>query len=341
MAGRRPVNALIPPTPRVTVIAQCYNHERFLIECLEAIRHQTFQDFQLVVVDDCSRDRSPALIREWIAANRPDATFLDLPKNVGVTKALNQAMRLVRAEFVIAVATDDVWEPTLLERLLARFDEVDGTYAAVYSDASCIDERGAPLAVDFFEAHGASRPGRDDLFAALSEQNFIPACAIMLRTSAVRLVGEYDETLAYEDWDMWLRLSERFLMAFVPERLARYRIVQGSLVRTLFVEGVPSPDAHATHCAMAVKQLRSRKHGARARLLWRARLLHHAKELYAIGDRRAARYLRRAATEQHDSRARTMLLAVAASVGIPAAPVLATARRLKGERTTSTGSAED
>lgn len=331
---------MTPHPPRVTVIAQCYNHERFVLECLDAIHHQTFQAFHLVVVDDCSRDRSPTLIREWIAANRPEATFLALPQNVGVTKALNQAMRLVHTEFVTAVATDDLWEPTLLERLVTRFDEVTDAYAAVFSDASCIDERGAPLAVDFFEAHGASRPDRDDLFADLSEQNFIPACSIMLRMAAVREVGEYDETLAYEDWDMWLRLSERFLMAFIPERLARYRIVQGSLVRTLFVEGVPSPDAHATHCAMAIKQLRSRKHGARARLLWRARLLHHAKELYVIGDARAARFLRRAAAEQHDTRGRTMLLAVAASVGIPAAPVLATARRLKGRRPTPSASAE-
>jgi hypothetical protein len=91
---------------------------------------------------------------------------------------------------------------------------------------------------------------------------------------------------------------------------------------------------------MAIKQLRSRRHDGRAQLLWRARLLHHAKALYAIGDRRAARYLRRAAAEQHDTRARTMLLAVAASVGIPAAPVLATARRLKGGRKPSTGPTE-
>jgi glycosyltransferase involved in cell wall biosynthesis len=60
----------------VTVIALCYNHERFLTECLESIGAQTFQDFEIIVTDDCSRDGSPELIEAWLAQHRPDALFI-------------------------------------------------------------------------------------------------------------------------------------------------------------------------------------------------------------------------------------------------------------------------
>jgi glycosyltransferase involved in cell wall biosynthesis len=71
-------------TPTVTVIALCYNHERFVLDCLESIRAQTFQDFELIVIDDCSRDHSPQVIANWLAEHYPAARFIRHEVNRGI-----------------------------------------------------------------------------------------------------------------------------------------------------------------------------------------------------------------------------------------------------------------
>ncbi len=308
----------VPHTrPRVTVIAQCYNHERFLDECLDGIAQQTFRDFELIVIDDCSTDRSRERIEAWITAHRSDAVFLKPPTNLGVSGSLNLAIRHATGEFIIRVATDDAWEPTLLEQLVSRFDESGDEYGAVYADATCVDEDGVRLQEDFVAFHHKGEVPQGDIFPVVCEHNWIPASAILMRASAMRAVGEFDEKLAYEDWDMWIRLSERHRFAFVPTTLARYRIVRQSLLRTLFVPGQVNPNVCATHCAMALKILHSPRATDALRLRWIKKLTENAYSLYESEDARASRYLRAAAQFNRPNRRRLWALSVLAWCRIP------------------------
>lgn len=224
-AARRPV----------TVIALCYNHARFVVECLESIRAQTFQDFQLIVTDDGSSDGSADRIDDWLRQHRPDAVFLRHGKNVGLCRTLNEAIARSEGDYISMIATDDVWEASKIEQQLAVMRNESEQVAVVYSDAIQIDEAGARLPKDFIEQH---RPGFEPpsghVFAALAHDNFIPAMATLIRRQAIVDAGGYDERLLFEDYDMWLRLAQRHRFVFHPAKVARYRIVSTSIVRTSF-----------------------------------------------------------------------------------------------------------
>jgi glycosyltransferase involved in cell wall biosynthesis len=302
---------------RVSVIAQCYNHERFLRECLDSIQQQSWTDFELIIVDDCSTDASVEVIRRWIASERPDTTLLALPENLGVSGSLNAAIREARGEFVIRVSTDDVWEPTLLQELVARFDALPPQYGAVYADASRIDEDGNRLSGDFIAAyHGGIAP-EGEVFLALCATNFVPAATIMMRRAVLAKVGPFDESLAYEDWDMWLRIAEHHPFGFVPKTLARYRIVQHSLFRTLFVEGGQTTAASATHCEMARRLLAMDRLDIPTRRLWEQRLWENAYRLKAAKDARAPEYLALARQQAGMTRARNAIVRGLVAIGIP------------------------
>ncbi len=308
-------------TPLVSVIAQCYNHERFLDACLTSIHRQTLQDFELIVVDDCSTDRSAERIAAWIQAHRPTARFLHLRTNRGVSASLNAAIAEARGTYVTRLATDDVWEPTFLDAVVRRFESLPAAYGAVYSDAWCIDEQGRRLETPFIEAH---RPGlippEGDILNELATANFIPAAAIVIKREVLRAVGVFDEALAYEDWDMWLRIAARFLIGYVPDRLAHYRIVDGSLARTLFApDRAPSPDVRLTHWRMAQKLMGIGRLQAPVREYWRGRMIEDAKSLYRLGDARAWRVLMESARLTRDYR--VGVWALAAGLGLPAAAI--------------------
>ena len=297
----------------VTVIALCFNHARFLHECLNSIAAQSEQNFQLIVTDDCSRDDSASLIEAWLNSHRPDAIFIRHTENAGLCKTLNEALSHARGEFIGMIATDDVWEPDKLERQLAMMRLQSAKVAVVYSDAARIDEVGQPIEKNFIEAHspGCKRPS-GQIFAELADRNFIPAMATLIRRQALVEVGGYDERLTYEDYDMWLRMSVEYDFVYCPAVVARYRIVANSIVRTTFVN--PSARHHHTLYLICSKWLPSKRLTSTQREAWIERLWGAAYGLYCLGDSRAKACLRRAARYSH--KPRVLLLAITCSLGI-------------------------
>ena len=121
---------------------------------------------------------------------------------------------------------DDVWHSDRLARHLAHLTNLSDRVAVVYSDAIRIDQFGCVLPGEFIETHkpGAAPPS-GNIFHILAEGNFM-AMAATVRRSAIAAVGGYDERLSYEDFDMWLKLAQRFEFDFVPATLARYRVLE-------------------------------------------------------------------------------------------------------------------
>ncbi|WP_377702764.1 glycosyltransferase family 2 protein [Pseudoduganella sp. UC29_71] len=304
---------IAPTRPAVTVIALCYNHARFLHACLDSIRAQTCQDFELIVTDDCSRDNSAELIAAWLAEHRPDARFIRHTRNAGVCSTLNEAVTSARGEFISMIATDDMWAPDKIERQLAAMRAQPAQVAVLYSDAWQMDEEGKPLPLRFIEQH---RPGfappSGKVFSALADGNFIPAMATLIRRQALADAGYYDERLTYEDYDMWLRLSAAHDFVYEPGPVAHYRIVSTSIVRTTFVRPT------AAHCYTLFlihdRWLNSGLLAAAQRRRWAEALWSAAYQLYVHGDARASACLWSAA--RHTRKPRAALLALASTLGI-------------------------
>jgi len=219
--------------PLVTAIVGCYNHARFVEEALASVKAQTYPNLQLIVFDDCSRDDSVALIERWLAANAADATFLKHERNIGVCRSLNDALKYARGVYVALLGADDVWLPGKTTDQVQIMESLPPSVGVVYTDAYRIDERGEFIPGMFIASYrNFSAIPSGDIRDVLWGGNFIPAMTTLIRAECFRVCGGYDETLCFEDWDMWLRLAEHFTFSFSDVVSAKYRIVGTSMCRT-------------------------------------------------------------------------------------------------------------
>jgi len=220
--------------PLVSVIAVCFNQSRFVIECLESIRRQTYQNVELIIVDDCSQDDSVAVIRSWLDATQGTATFIAHTRNMGICKTFNEAVAHATGKYVSIIAADDLYLPDKTEVQVELFEKLPANVGVVYSDALQIDQDGTVLPRKFIEAH-RELPimPEGQIFPVLLKDNFIPAMTTLIRRQCFDTVGPYDETLLYEDFDMWLRISRQFCFSFSPKISAKYRILPTSMTRAV------------------------------------------------------------------------------------------------------------
>jgi glycosyltransferase involved in cell wall biosynthesis len=209
--------------PAVTVLMPVYNADRFVAETVETILAQTFRDFEFLIINDGSTDRSLEILQGY--ANRDPRIRLVSRPNTGYVAALNEGLGLNRSEFLARIDADDLTDPRRLELQVARM-RGEPDLVALGSCALAIDEDGlplgdysVPLTHEEIEAHH------------LRGSSAIHHPAVMLRPEAVKRVGGYRrELMPCEDFDLWLRLGEVGRVANLPETLLTKRLFAGSAV---------------------------------------------------------------------------------------------------------------
>jgi glycosyltransferase involved in cell wall biosynthesis len=222
-------------SPLVTVFVGCYNQSRFVEECLDSVKRQTYPNLQVIIFDDCSKDNSVAVIDSWLKMHRLDWQFIPHSRNIGICASLNEVLQLARGKYISMVAADDVWQPDKTTRQVKMMEQMPADVGVLYSDAFQIDENGEMLPQLFIEAHRQfDVPPEGLLFDVLWEGNFIPAMTTLIRRDCFTNVGTYDEDLCFEDWDMWMRISRIFRFAYDKTPAAKYRVVSTSAFRTMF-----------------------------------------------------------------------------------------------------------
>jgi glycosyltransferase involved in cell wall biosynthesis len=221
-------------TPHVSVLVTSYNHARYVEQALDSLRHQTSPDFEVIITDDASTDGSADVIAAWLARTGYPAQFIRNPVNRGICANRNTALARSSGAFVCSLSGDDCYEPNRIERQLESFLTQPEHVAAVYSDMLIVDSEGKPRDRSHLDsALDGAVPPQGDLFVRILAGNFLPAPAVMVRRSAIAAVGGYDESLFYEDLDMWLRLSVRFHFVYLPGLLVRCRRHKSSMSNSL------------------------------------------------------------------------------------------------------------
>lgn len=213
--------------PAVSVLVTTFGHERWVCEALDSLAAQTFDDFEVIIIDDHSNDKTVEVIREWLRRNDLPAQLIVNDRNMGIAAVMNAGLRVAQGEFVSGLSGDDCMKPRLLELQHAGLSSYADDVAGVLSDMRLIDSRGNELAPSWLETVDAlPPPAGAALFRRLltSKWNFLPSPAMMVKRSALDAVGPYDETLIFEDYDMWLRLVDRYELRFVPGTLVDYRL---------------------------------------------------------------------------------------------------------------------
>jgi glycosyltransferase involved in cell wall biosynthesis len=222
-------NTRLVTTPAVSVTVTTYNHERFVEQCLDSLAMQTFDDFETVIVDDCSTDGTVERIEAWLDKTSFDARLLVNDRNLGICASRNRGLRQCRGRYLSSISGDDYSEPDKIERQHQFFETLDGSTVAIFSNQRLVDEEGRAYGVSF---PSGSPPAEGRIFDRLiTRGNFLPAPAVMVRRTALEEAGGYDETLFYEDYDMWLKLADRYEFRFLPGVLANYRLLGSSASR--------------------------------------------------------------------------------------------------------------
>ena len=220
-----------PPAanPLVTMIVLCYNQARFVVETLESVKAQTYRNTELIVIDDCSTDDSVAVIERWLTENEIRCTFIPHKTNQGICKSLNEALRLTTGKYISMIAGDDIWLPDKIERQVAIMESEPDSVAVVYSNCFRMDEKGNRLPDLYHEARHVPDMPQGRILDNLLQGNFIPGLTALIRRACYEKVGLYDETLPWEDWDMWMRMARHYSFIYSPPPAAQYRIHPSSI----------------------------------------------------------------------------------------------------------------
>lgn len=217
--------------PLVTIIAVCYNQEKFVAETLSSILHQTYKNIQLIVADDGSADNSKFIIRDWIEKNNPQAIFIEHKKNLGLTKNINSAIPYVKGEYFQIFGCDDLMRTNKISRQVS-FLEQNKNWDIVYTDMMMMDESGNSMEKSYYEKHTYKKPFSGDMYAALIERFIIAAPSVLIRRKVLTELKSYDESLDYEDHDFFLRAAKRSRFYYMPEITVEYRVSPDSLTAT-------------------------------------------------------------------------------------------------------------
>ncbi|MEZ5302393.1 MAG: glycosyltransferase [Verrucomicrobiales bacterium] len=225
-----PINIAVPPT--ITLRSGCYNHGRFVTETLDSVAAQDCGEFEWIIVDDASTDDSAARIRGWLGLHgaslrerKIDVRFIAHERNVGIARTFNEILNLAQGQFLCGLSCDDRMLPQRMSAAKQHAHKFSPDDVCFYGDSWIIDEDGTRKERLFIEGHRDSedRP-EGELFQTLLAGNFIPSPSVIVRRDALISAGGYDESLPYEDYDMWLRLSRKGRFRYYHETLIEYRI---------------------------------------------------------------------------------------------------------------------
>ena len=217
--------------PLVTVVCLCYNHRAFIKEALDSVLAQTYPNIQIILVDDASTDESVREIEALLVQN-PHIEFISLKQNVGNCKAFNIGLAKANGAYVIDFATDDVMLPDRIRQQVDFFRSLDEAYGVVFTDAIYMDGNGKFL---YNHVDNLRRKGlltvmpQGNVYADVISRYFISSPTMMIRKEVLDSLNGYDERLAYEDFDFWIRSALNYKYAFLDKKLTKVRRTKNSM----------------------------------------------------------------------------------------------------------------
>ena len=190
----------------------CYNQADFVYEALESVKLQDYKNTELIIVDDCSTDSSVQVIKNW--NKNFNCTFIENKSNLGNTKSFNKAYKKSTGDFIIDLAADDVLEPNFISEHLKTFENSKySNLGVVYSNVETIKADGSHIKFHYQidrTGNAVKKPPTGNIYRDLLFKYFINSPSMMAKRTVYDFLNGYDERLAYEDLDFWIRSSRVF-----------------------------------------------------------------------------------------------------------------------------------
>ena len=206
--------------PKISVILTTYNGSSrgYLSNAIESVLTQSYQNFELLIIDDGSTDNTKKTCSSYLESDRVRYIYQE---NSGLSAARNTGIRASSGEFLCFLDDDDVWKPEKLQKQLEfiqnRLSEVNN-WGLIFTWLELIDEQGEVISY-----RGHHQEGR--LYRSLLFGNTVDApSSVLVRREVFDNVGLFDEFFENcQDWDMWLRISKEYMIFPVKEYLVQHR----------------------------------------------------------------------------------------------------------------------
>ncbi len=206
--------------PKVTVLMSVYNGEQFLREAVDSILSQKFEDFEFLIINDGSNDGTKEILESY---RDPRIRLIENDKNIGLTKSLNKGINMSNGQYIARMDADDVSIPDRFEKQVNFLNENNevglvGTYYLMINEKGNVLHEVRPLT------------DRRELKEKLLTTNQFGHGTVMFRRECLGKSGLYrEEFKSSQDYDLWLRISEMYDIANIPEPLYKWRVNPGAI----------------------------------------------------------------------------------------------------------------
>ena len=206
--------------PKISVIIPGYNSETTIRDTIKSVQQQTFSDFELIVINDGSTDKTAAIVQSILDPRIKLFSY----KNGGLPVARNRGIARAKGKFIAFLDADDLWIADKLESQLQALENCPKA-AVAYSLTDYINEAGQVI------KKGKHKIVDGNVLEELLIDNFIESGSNpLIRKQALEKVGGFDASInTAADWEMWLRLAEQFDFVAVPAVQVLYRISETSM----------------------------------------------------------------------------------------------------------------
>lgn len=233
--------------PKVTVLMSVFNDEKYLMKSIDSILKQTYKDFEFLIVNDGSTDRTTEILKKY---RDPRIRIIDNGKNIGLTKSLNKGLEASRGRYIARQDADDISDPYRIEKQVNALEE-NRLLGLVSSFFKIIDEKGRTLRTVKVPTE------EEDILKSIL--NYNPFChgSAMFRKEPIERFGGYREFFKYaQDYDLWLRISERYEVRNMGEVLYEWRKSKESISDRKRIE-------QCQYAMIAINQAIRRRQGGR------------------------------------------------------------------------------
>jgi glycosyltransferase involved in cell wall biosynthesis len=207
------------PEPLVSVVIPCYNHGQYLGDAIQSILQQTYSNYEIIVVDDGSQDNTRAVADVFKGKLR-----YIWQENQGLSVARNTGIQAAQGELIGLLDADDLYEPEYLSELVAALKQHKSS-DAIYCGFKYIDLDNQLLPKKIIKVFQ-----KDQFYSNLLNGGFFPPMCMLAHKYCYEELGYFDRNFqGCADWDMWLRMANRFSIIGIPVAFTRYRVVPTSM----------------------------------------------------------------------------------------------------------------
>lgn len=204
----------------VSIVLPVYNGEKYLRESIESVLAQTYINWELIVIDDCSTDSTPEIVQEY-AENDSRIKYYRNEENLKLPRSLNRGFKLTKGDYLTWTSDDNRFRCDAIEYLLSEIKNENCDF--VFTAFCRIDEKGNKI------EDVISNP---DIVKMIPVRNVVGP-SFMYTSKVYQTIGDYDDSLFLtEDFDYWQRIYGRFGVAYSSKVVYEYRIHRGALTET-------------------------------------------------------------------------------------------------------------